>query len=104
METEIQTQHIHMEPEWRALIDARLARLDEHFGRLIRVHVTLRHGGHHLHGTEEVAIVASFPGATVRAAKQKADMRDAVHAAFEAVEHALTAHHDKRREFETPRS
>lgn len=99
MDIEIQTQHVDMQPEWRALIDERLARLSERYSRLIRVHVTLKRGRHHQHGTEEVAIVATYPGATLRAAKQEEGMRDAVHAALDALERELAAHHDERRHF-----
>jgi ribosomal subunit interface protein len=99
METAIQTQHVELPPDLRALIEARLARLDDHYARLVRVHVTVRHGGHHLRGTEEVAIVAACPGAVFRAAKQEENMRDAVHAAFEAIERELAGHYERRREF-----
>jgi ribosomal subunit interface protein len=99
MDVEIQTQHVEMQPEWRSLIDDRLARLAERYPRLIRVHVTLKHGRHHRSGVEEVDIVATYPGATLRAAKQEEEMRDAVHAALDALERELVAHHETRRHF-----
>jgi ribosomal subunit interface protein len=99
MDVEIQTQHVEMQPEWRALIDGRLARLAERYPKLIRVHVTLKHGRHHLRGSEEVDVVATCPGATLRAAKQEEEMRDAVHAALDALERELAAHHEGRRHF-----
>jgi ribosomal subunit interface protein len=99
MDVEIQTQNVAMQPGWRALIDERLARLVERYPELIRVHVTLRHGRHHQHGTEEVDIVATCPGATLRAAKQEEEMRDAIHAALDALERELAAHHEERRHF-----
>jgi ribosomal subunit interface protein len=99
MDIEIQTQHIEMQPAWRALIDERLGRLAERYPRLIRMHVTLRHGGHHLRGLEEVTVVATYPGATLRAAKQEEDMGAAVHATLDAVERELAAHHEMRRHF-----
>ena len=99
MDVEIQTQHVTMQPEWRALIDERLACLAERYPQLIRVHVTLKHGRHHLRGTEEVDIVATCPGATLRAAKQEEEMRDAVHAALDVLERKLAAHHEERRHF-----
>ena len=61
--------------------------------------MTLKHGRHHLRGVEEVDIVATCPGATLRAAKQEEEMRDAVHAALDALERELTAHHEERRHF-----
>jgi ribosomal subunit interface protein len=99
MDIEIQTQHVEMRPEWRAIIDERLAHLAERYPRLIRVHVTLKHGRHHVGGVEEVDILASYPGATLRAAKQEEDMRDAVHAALDALERELASHHERRRHF-----
>lgn len=99
MDIEIQTQNVEMQPEWRALIDERLARLAERYPKLIRVHVTLKHGGHHLRGVEEVDIVATYPGATLRAAKEEEEMRDAVHAALDSLERELAAHHEKRRHY-----
>ena len=99
MDIEIQTQHVDMQSDWRTLIDERLARLGERYPELIRVHVTLKHGPHHLRGTEEVDIVATYPGATLCAAKKEEQMRDAVHAALDAFERELAAHHEKRRHF-----
>jgi ribosomal subunit interface protein len=99
MDIEIQTQHIDMQPEWRDLIDQRLARLAERYPKLIRVHVTLKHGRHHLRGVEEVDIVGTYPGATFRTAKQEEEMRDAIHAALDSLEREVAAHHEKRRHF-----
>ena len=95
MDVEIQTHDVDMEPDWRALIGARLVRLGQRYPRLVRVHVTLRHGRHHLHGVEEVDIVATYPGATVRAAKKEEKMRDAIHAALDVLERALATHHEQ---------
>jgi ribosomal subunit interface protein len=97
MDVEIQALHLEMQPEWRAMIEQRLARLAARYPELIRVHVTLKHGGHHRVGTEEVDIVANCAGATLRAAKQKEHVRDAVHAALDALEREVTAHHEARR-------
>jgi ribosomal subunit interface protein len=99
MDVEIQTQHVAMQPAWQDLIDRRIARLGAHYPRLIRVHVTLKHGRHHAQGTEQVDIVASFPGATLRAAKEKEDMTAALHAALDALEDELAKHHEERRHF-----
>ncbi len=102
MDIEIQTQHVDLQPEWRALIDERLSRLLERYPKLIRVHVTLKHGPHHLHGAEQVDIVATCPGATLRAAKQEEEMRDALHAALDVLERELVAHHEERHHFGKP--
>jgi ribosomal subunit interface protein len=99
MDIEIQAQQVVVQPEWRSLIEERLARLAERFPKLIRVHVTFKHGRHHLRGAEEVDIVATCPGATIRAAKQEEEMRDAVHAALDALERQLATHHEQQRHF-----
>ena len=64
--------------------------------------MTLKHGRHHLHGAEQVDIVATCPGATLRAAKQEEEMRDALHAALDVLERELAAHHEERRHFAKP--
>ena len=97
MDVEIQTRYVDMQPEWRALIDQRLARLADRYPKLTRVHVTLKHGRHHVHGVEEVDIVAGCAGATIRAAKQEGEMRDAVHAALDVLESQLAAYHEQLR-------
>jgi ribosomal subunit interface protein len=101
MDIEIQTQHVVMEPAWRTLIEERLAHLADRYPRMIRVHVTLKHGGHHQHGTEEVDIVATGPGATVRAGKRGEDMREAAHAALDALERQLAEQRDEQQRFGT---
>jgi ribosomal subunit interface protein len=102
MDVEIQTQHIDMQPEWRAIIEQRLERLGARYPEILRVHVTVRHGGHHRLGTEEVDIVANCAGGTLRAAKQEGHVRDAVHAALDALERELAAHHETRRHVDKP--
>ena len=99
MDIEIQTMQIEMQPEWRTLIEERVGRLGARYPELVRVHVTLKHGRHHRVGTEEVDVVANCAGATLRAAKQEEHMRDAVHAALDALERELGAHHEARRHF-----
>lgn len=97
MDLEIQTQHIEMQPEWRTLIEDRAARFAERYPELIRMHVTLRHGAHHRSGVEEVDIVATVAGTTLRAAKEEERMRDALHAALDVIARQLASHHEQRR-------
>jgi ribosomal subunit interface protein len=96
MIVEIQTRDVAMAPEWREMIDERLARLLKRHPRLVRVHVTLRHGGHHKQGAEEVDVVATCPGTTLRAEKHADAMRDALHAALDALERELAARRGAR--------
>jgi ribosomal subunit interface protein len=100
IDVEIQTQHVELQPQWTALIDERLGKLAERYPEMLRVHVTFRHGGHHLHGTEEVDVVANSAGQTLRAAKREETMAAALHAALDALERQLAARHTERRRFE----
>ena len=93
----IQAQHVALQPGWRALIEERLARLAERYPEIIDVHVTLRHDGHHRSGAEEVDVLATCAGATLRVAKQEEKMQDAIHAALDALARELAAHHEARR-------
>ena len=97
MDLEIQTQHIDLDPRLRDLVDRAAERLAARFPELLRVHVTLRHGGHHRHGAEEVALVGNTEGRTLRADKQGEVMKDVLHEAFDALASQLDHHHLERR-------
>ncbi len=99
MDIEIQAQHVDMQPEWRRLIDERLAALGERYPELIRAHVTLKRGRHHRQGVEQVDVLANAAGRTLRASKQEEDMTAALHAALDSIERELAAHHEQRRHF-----
>ncbi len=99
---EIQAQQVVMQPRWRDLIDDQVARLERRYPRLIRIHVTLKHGRHHLQGAEQVDILASVPGRTVRIGKQEEEMAAALHAAFEALERELDEYYAGLRGFGKP--
>jgi ribosomal subunit interface protein len=97
MDIEIQTQNVEMQPQWRTLIDERSERLAERYPEVVRLHVTLRHGGHHLQGVEEADVLANVAGGTLRAAKQREDMGGALRAALDALERELATRHEERR-------
>jgi ribosomal subunit interface protein len=92
MDLEIQARHIELDPQWRQLIEHRIAKLQGQGARFIRIHVTLEHNTHHAHGFEEVRILASVAGHTLRASKTKPDMAEAIQAAFTALERELEPH------------
>lgn len=100
MDLEVQTEHIDLDPAWRDLIERQAARLAARYPEVLRLHVTLRHGGHHQHGLEEAAIVANVEGATLRADKQEEAIRAAIHASFRAIIVELDRHHRERRHVE----
>lgn len=96
MDVEVQARHVTVEPEVRALIDERLAMLADRYRELLRVHVTLRREGRHQRGADEVDVVANVRGTTLRAAKRREHMLDAVHAALDALERELVGWHERR--------
>jgi ribosomal subunit interface protein len=97
MEIEIQAQHSEVHPHWRAIIERRTAKLEEFSKDILRLHVTLVHSTHHLTGNEEVRLLATVPNATLRVTKTEAEMGDAIHAAFSALEHELQTFVERRR-------
>ena len=98
MELEIQAQHSEVHPRWRDLIDRRAAKLTEYCDDILRLHVTLVHSTHHLRGDEEVRLLATLPHETLKVHKAMANMGDAIHAAFTALEHELHGFVERRRE------
>lgn len=96
MDLEIQAQNVVIDPLWRDLIERRLAKLNGLGTTFIRVHVTLVHSAHHQKGSEEVRILASLPGHTLRVHKTKADMGEAIQAGFDALEREAESHHQRR--------
>jgi ribosomal subunit interface protein len=96
MDLEIQGQHTEIHPRWRDLIERRVAKMDGHGTKFLRVHVTLVHSTHHQLGSEEARILATLPGRTLRVLKTKADMGEAIHAAFTALERELETAREPR--------
>ena len=97
MQIEIHSLNCEVHPRWRAIIQRRASKLTEFYQRIIRLHVTLVHSTHHLRGNEEVRLLLAVPNDTLRVRKSQADMGDAVHAAFAALERELQAWVDRRR-------
>ena len=98
MELEVQAQHSEVHPRWRAIIDRRAAKVGDLCSDILRLHVTLVHSTHHLRGDEEVRLLASLPNETLRVHKAAADMGDAIHAAFSALEHEVQGFVERRRD------
>jgi len=96
MDLEIQAQNAEIHPQWRDLIERRLAKFDGLGTSFIRLHVTLIHSTHHLKGTEEVRILASLPGHTLHVHKTKADMGEAIQAGFDALEREVETRQQRR--------
>lgn len=96
MDLEIQAKHTEIHPRWRELIERRLEKMDGHGTRFLRVHVTLVHSTHHQLGSEEARVLATLPGRTLRVQKTKADMGEAIQAAFTALERELETFRESR--------
>jgi ribosomal subunit interface protein len=99
MQIEIQSQNSEVHPRWQTIIQRRAGKLNGLCQDIIRLHVTLVHSTHHLRGDEEVRILAAVPNDTLRAHKGKANMGDAIHAAFEAIERELQGWVERRKQF-----
>lgn len=97
MQIDIQAQNTEIHPRWRAMIQRRAAKLAELSSRVIRLHVTLVHSTHHLHGNEEVRLLATVPNDTLRVQKMKASMGDAIQAAFSAMEREVQDRLERRK-------
>ena len=97
MDLEIQTRRTELDPSWRDLIERSVARLQERYPEMLRLHVTLRHGMHHRLGSEVVSLLANVEGATLRVKKQEEDVPAALRAAFAALEIELGRHQSGRR-------
>lgn len=97
MQIDINVQHSELDPRWQAMIQRRAAKLTDFCKDIVRLHVTLVHSTHHLHGNEEVRLLAGVPNDTLRVHKTQADMGDALHAAFSAMERELEGWADRRK-------
>ncbi len=97
MRIDIKAQHGELHPRWQAIIQRRAAKLTDFCPDIVRLHVTLVHSTHHLRGNEEARLLASVPNDTLRVQKAKANMGDAIHAAFSALERELQGRIDRRK-------
>jgi ribosomal subunit interface protein len=98
MDLEIQAQQTEIEPRWRSIIERRAKKLPALCKEVIRVHVTLVHNSHHQHGHEEVRLLVSIPGETLRVQKERQDVGEAIIAAFAALEDELKTFVQRRRD------
>ena len=85
MELEISARHTEVHPRWRQMIDRHLAKLNGKGAGILRVHVTLVHSTHHIRGDEEVRVLVTLPGRVLRVHKSRANIGDAIRAAFLAL-------------------
>ena len=88
MNLDIQTEHILMRPEWHRLIDDWAHRCARQHPALDTVDLTLRHDEVR-HPPEEVAVVATARGRTLRAMGHADLMTVALHGALDVLERQL---------------
>jgi ribosomal subunit interface protein len=97
MRIDIKSQHSEVHPLWEAIIQRRAAKLTDFCKDIVRLHVTLVHSTHHLRGNEEARLLASVPNETLRVHKAQANMGDAIHSAFSALERELQGWVERRK-------
>jgi cold shock CspA family protein/ribosome-associated translation inhibitor RaiA len=97
MDLEISAQHTEVHPRWRQIIDRQLTKLNGKGAPLLRLHVTLVHSTHHIRGHEEVRLLATMPGRALRVQKSRANIGDAIRAAFLALTKEIDADAAQRR-------
>jgi ribosomal subunit interface protein len=97
MRIDITAQHSNVHPRWQAIIQRRAAKLTDFCKDIVRLHVTLVHSTHHVRGHEEARLLASVPNDTLRVQKAQANMGDALHSAFSALERELQGWVDRRK-------
>lgn len=97
MDLEISAQHTEVHPRWRQMIERHLNKLNGKGAALQRLHVTLVHSTHHIRGDEEVRLLATLRGRTLRVQKSRANIGDAIRAAFSALAKEIESDTAQRR-------
>jgi ribosome-associated translation inhibitor RaiA len=98
MDLQVQGQNTEVHPRWAEMVERHSGKLVTIYPDLQRIHVTLVHSTHHVRGAEEVRLVGALPGETLTVQKSAADMGDAIHAAFRALEAEIHKHVERRRD------
>jgi ribosomal subunit interface protein len=88
MDLDIQTEHVHLQPEWRRAIEDWVRRCARHHPDVRDVEVTLRHAER---AGDEVDAVATARGRTLRTARHAPQMSTALEEALAALEGELFA-------------
>lgn len=91
MNIDIETEHVVMQPEWHHMIEKWVEHCVRHHPDVVALDLTLRHGEHR-HPGEQVDVVATARGRSLRAAKQADLMTMALHDALDALEGELLVH------------
>ena len=104
MELHIEGQHIEVSDDLRTMIADRLEKLTTHHGDVIHARISLVKSHHHQHGSDEARILLSMTRRKVlQAAKIGKTIEEAIHSAFDALQHELSHYRGKRRELDKQR-
>ncbi len=104
MQLEIEGRNIDIHPRWQMLIERKFAKIERFIPTLTHARVTLIHNPHHQTGDNEVHIILSVPGRTLKVHKNAAQVSDALRAALAAAERELrTYRQERKRFFEQPK-
>jgi len=99
MDLHVQARNVTIRPEWSDVISSRVARLADQFPELIQADVILNHTRCEVPKPEDVRIVASVPGQTLRAIRRGAVMTVTLRSALDALERQLAAYRTARHLF-----
>ncbi|MGH7231390.1 MAG: cold shock domain-containing protein [Nitrospiraceae bacterium] len=97
MDLQIESRQVSMRPEWRTEIEEHVAGLKAGRRDMTHARVTLSRNEHKK--ADEVAealVVVQIPGRTITARKQDETFRQAIRAAFSAIETELEKYREKR--------
>jgi ribosomal subunit interface protein len=104
MELHIEGQHIEVSDDLQTTIADRLEKLTAHHGDVIHARVSLVKSHHHQHGSDEARIILSMTRRKVlQAARVGKTIEEAIHSAFDALQHELSHYRGKRRELDKQR-
>jgi cold shock CspA family protein/ribosome-associated translation inhibitor RaiA len=89
----IEGQQVEILPEWRAKIEAELARLQKHYhDPILHARVEIIGTPHHRLGAFEVHLVVNVPGDTITLVRQGEMVMPVVVEAFDALDRRLRSH------------
>jgi len=97
MDLEIQTRNISLDAAWRRLIGRLAMRIGARYPDTMTLHVTVEHLPHHRHGAERVSLLAHAEAKHLRTVNSGEHVRDAIRAAFGALDRSLARHHVRHR-------
>jgi len=93
LDVHIEGRNLEIWPEWRAKIEAELARLQKHYvNPILHARVELIGTAHHRHGAFEIHLVAGVPGATITVSRQGEYVLPLIVEALDVLDRRLEEH------------